>query len=109
MQGATVTWAGVIAVPHELTRGWSYTALSRARETTRLYVLPEGDGWAHHSQPPREESAPGERNPTPTHDQALASVARYMRTRDDEDLAIEQLPRSPKPAPALTITEPRGP
>ena len=36
MQGGTVETANVIASPHDLTAGWSYTALSRARGQTRL-------------------------------------------------------------------------
>ena len=92
MQGGTVEWAGVVAAPHELTRGWSYTALSRARARTRLFVLDEGEGWAHHEQARRDEHAPGEREEKPTAEELVASVARYMSTRDDEDLAVEQLP-----------------
>jgi hypothetical protein len=92
MQGATVEWAGVVAAPHELTRGWSYTALSRARARTRLFVQGEGQAWAHHELARRDEHAPGEREEKPTAEQLAASVARYMRTRDDEDLAVEQLP-----------------
>jgi conjugative relaxase-like TrwC/TraI family protein len=92
MQGGTVEWAGVVAAPHELTRGWSYTALSRARARTRLYVQGEGEAWAHHELARRDEHAPAEREEKPTAEQLAASVARYMRTRDDEDLAAEQLP-----------------
>jgi hypothetical protein len=92
MQGGTVEWAGVVAAPHELTRGWSYTALSRARARTRLYVQGEDEAWAHHELARRDEHAPGEREEKPTAEQLAASVARYMRTRDDEDLAVEQLP-----------------
>ena len=92
MQGGTVEWAGVVATPHELTRGWSYTALSRARARTRLFVLDEGEGWTHHAQARRDEHAPGERAEKPTTEELVASVARYMSTRDDEDLAVEQLP-----------------
>ena len=101
MQGATVEWAGVVAAPHELTRGWSYTALSRARARTRLFVLEEGEAWAHHELARRDEHAPGEREDKPTTGELAASVARYMRTRDDEDLAVEQLPPPAQPvAPA---------
>jgi cell division protein FtsB len=92
MQGATVEWAGVAAAPHELTRGWSYTALSRARARTRLFVQGEGEAWAHHELARRDEHAPGEREDKPTPDELAARVARYMGTRDDEDLAVEQLP-----------------
>jgi|GEM_PF-1133584 len=92
MQGGTVEWAGVVAVPHELTRGWSYTALSRARGTTRLFVVSEGEGWHHHEEQRRDEIAPGERQEKLTTKELLEQVARYMQTRDDEDLAVEQLP-----------------
>jgi hypothetical protein len=92
MQGATVEWAGVVAVPHELTRGWSYTALSRARARTRLFVQGEGEAWAHHELARCDEHAPGERDEKPTTERLAASVARYMRTREDEDLAVDQLP-----------------
>jgi conjugative relaxase-like TrwC/TraI family protein len=91
MQGATVEWAGVVAAPHELTRGWSYTALSRARARTRLFALGEGEAWAHHEVARRDEHAPGEREDKPTPDELATRIARYMRTRDDEDLAVEQL------------------
>ena len=39
MQGATVEWAGVVGHPEDFTRNWSYTALSRARGHTELFVL----------------------------------------------------------------------
>jgi conjugative relaxase-like TrwC/TraI family protein len=61
VQGGTVEWASVVAAPHELTRGWSYTALSRARARTRLFVLEEGQACAHHELARRDEHAPGER------------------------------------------------
>jgi hypothetical protein len=86
MQGGTVERAFVVAAPHELTRGWSYTALSRARDQTRLFVISD------HEQRDREELAPGERREQPTEKELCARIARYMQTRDDEDLAIEQLP-----------------
>ena len=38
MQGATVEAAIVVASPRDLTAGWSYTALSRARDRTRLLI-----------------------------------------------------------------------
>lgn len=38
MQGGTVEHAIVVAAPRALTRGWSYTALSRARTATRLHI-----------------------------------------------------------------------
>ena len=39
IQGATVEWAGVVGRPEDFTRNWSYTALSRAREPTELFII----------------------------------------------------------------------
>jgi conjugative relaxase-like TrwC/TraI family protein len=89
MQGGTVERAFVVAFPHELTRGWSYTALSRARDQTRLFVMTDSE------ERDRDELAPGERQGDPTETGIYARLRRYMQTRDDEDLAIEQLPAPP--------------
>jgi hypothetical protein len=75
----------VLASPRELTAGWSYTALSRARGTTRLLI--QGDRQIHD----RSELTPGERRPAPQPIELLARVAQCMRERDSEELAIEQL------------------
>ena len=85
MQGGTVEWAGVVAEPRDLTRGWSYTALSRARATTRLHV---------HGEQDERPDDPGERGPRPAFDRAAAvkRLAARMLVRDDEDLAVDQLP-----------------
>jgi conjugative relaxase-like TrwC/TraI family protein len=93
MQGATVEHATVLAHPHELSRGWSYTALSRARGTTRLLIAVEP---AEHEE--RQEIAPPARRLPVAREELLARVARRMLERDDEDLAIDQLaPASPAP------------
>ncbi len=86
MQGGTIESAIVVASPRDLTAGWSYTALSRARETTRLLV--------YHDDLERERSefAPTDQTPTATPHEMLERVGRQMLERDDEDLAIEQLP-----------------
>ena len=86
MQGATVEQVTVVASPHDLSRGWSYTALSRARGDTRLLVRDSEAGAAG-----REEYAPATRLSTSPHREVLARVARQMLARDDEDLAIDQL------------------
>jgi conjugative relaxase-like TrwC/TraI family protein len=91
MQGGTVERAFVVAAPHELTKGWSYTALSRARDQTRLFVITD------HEQRDRDELAPGERREQLTEKELLARIVRYTQTRDDEDLAIEQLPSGVDP------------
>jgi conjugative relaxase-like TrwC/TraI family protein len=88
MQGGTVERAIVVASPRDLTAGWSYTALSRARRATRL-VLHEREVGAD-----RGEFAPVGQTRNESTD-LLARVARHMRDRDDEDLAIEQLPSGP--------------
>ncbi len=86
MQGGTIEGAIVVASPRDLTAGWSYTALSRARETTRLLVYDDD------LEPERSEFAPTDQTPTTTRHELLDRVARRMQERDDEDLAIEQLP-----------------
>jgi conjugative relaxase-like TrwC/TraI family protein len=86
MQGGTVESALVLASPRDLTAGWSYTALSRARGQTRLLICDE-----QFSQE-RSEFAPADHAPTAARDELLARVQRRMLERDDEDLAIEQLP-----------------
>jgi hypothetical protein len=86
MQGGTVETATIVASPHDLTAGWSYTALSRARGHTRLLIYE--DRYAEE----RSEFAPTGQTPPANRDELLARVSRRMLDRDDEDLAIEQLP-----------------
>ena len=85
MQGATVEAAIVVASPRDLTAGWSYTALSRARATTRLLI--HDDHAAHE----RAEHAPERAQQPASRDELLARSGRRMLERDDQDLAIEQL------------------
>ncbi len=86
MQGGTVERAIVVASVSELTRGWSYTALSRARGETRLLVRDAtpivGD---------REDVGPDAPAGPVEPEQVLARVGRRMLERDDEDLALDQL------------------
>ena len=56
VQGATVEWAGVVGRPEDFTRNWSYTALSRAREPTELFII---DTPTEHELD-RAEIAPGQ-------------------------------------------------
>ncbi len=86
MQGATVQKAIVVASPHDLSAGWSYTALSRARSETWLLVYDE------RSTHERAGYAPAEPTQTPKPSDLLVRMERRMSERDDEDLAIEQLP-----------------
>jgi len=87
VQGATVEWAGVVARPEHLTKGWSYTALSRARDTTELYV-PAID---HDRAQDRAELAPHDTTTHPERDETKTRIAARMTVRDDEDLAVAQL------------------
>jgi len=86
MQGGTVERALVVAAPRDLTAGWSYTALSRARGETRL-LIHDREGSAE-----RSEFAPTDQAQTAQRDNILARVERHMLERDDQDLAVEQLP-----------------
>ncbi len=87
MQGGTVERAFVVASPEDLTAGWSYSALSRARGDTRLLVADLDRRGAE-----RAELAPREARPTTGRSDVLARVARRMLVRDDEDLAVDQIP-----------------
>ncbi|MGI8803498.1 MAG: MobF family relaxase [Solirubrobacteraceae bacterium] len=102
MQGATVERAFVVASPRDLTAGWSYTALSRARDATRLLI--------HDDAPDldREDIAPSETRETQQRDDLLDRVQARMTVRDDEDLAIEQLAPAAGHADDARITESRG-
>jgi conjugative relaxase-like TrwC/TraI family protein len=86
MQGGTVETATVVVSPHDLTAGWSYTALSRARGHTRLLIHED-----HYSEE-RSDFAPTDKTPPANRGELLTRVARRMLERDDEDLAIQQLP-----------------
>ena len=88
MQGATVEQATVVADVSELTRGWSYTALSRARGQTRLLVR-DATRRGRRARGHRTRSA---RPRGPNRKRCSLRVARRMLERDDEDLAIDQLP-----------------
>jgi len=74
----------VLASPRDLTAGWSYTALSRARERTSLLIHDEQPSYERSELAPTE-ACHSERAPM------LASVARRMLEPDSEQLAIEQL------------------
>ncbi len=105
MQGGTVESAIVLASPGDLTAGWSYTALSRARGSTHLLIHPD----TH--DPSRNEIAPPGHTERPTHTQLLDRVTQRMSERDSEDLAGEQLPaQTPKepPPPGAWVTKTLG-
>ncbi len=86
MQGATVEQSTVVADVSELTRGWSYTALSRARGRTRLLVR-----YAPLEAGVREDIGPEAATAPLEPQKVLVRIARRMLERDDEDLAVDQL------------------
>jgi conjugative relaxase-like TrwC/TraI family protein len=90
MQGGTVEHATVLATPRELSAGWSYTALSRARAQTRLHI--DGRTASTATAHEREQIALPDSKPTAERTDVLARTRQAMLTRDDEDLAITQLP-----------------
>ena len=87
LQGGTVEWATVVGEVGAFSRNWSYTALSRAREPVDVHVIDEEliDGE-------REEVAP--KLAAAGRERLSVRLAQRMRLRDDEDLAIDQLPES---------------
>ena len=98
MQGATVEHATVVAAPRALTRGWSYTALSRARGATELHI--DGDTTATPAALERSQIAPHDDQRPPGPAEVVQRAAARMKVRDDEDLAIRQLPTRPAPGRA---------
>jgi conjugative relaxase-like TrwC/TraI family protein len=86
MQGGTVEEAIVVASPEDLTRGWSYSALSRARGATRLLISDIG-----RRDTERADHAPDAAGPKQSRSDVIARAMRRMLVRDDEDLAVDQL------------------
>ena len=96
VQGATVEWAGVVGRPEDFTRNWSYTALSRAREPTELFIL---DTPTDHELD-RSEIAPGQARGLRDERTLIERLNTAMRCRDDEDLALDRLDAERNPGPA---------
>jgi conjugative relaxase-like TrwC/TraI family protein len=82
-QGATVDWAGVIGRPSEFTREWAYTALSRARRTTRIHVIAE----PRRTDRDRAHYAP--MTPAATASETLETLSVAMRRAETEPLATD--------------------
>jgi hypothetical protein len=87
IQGATVDWAGVVGRPEDFTRNWSYTALSRARDTTEIFLI---DTPTEH-QLDRAEIAPHHPNELDDERTPRGRLESAMRRRDDEDLALDRV------------------
>jgi hypothetical protein len=96
IQGATVEWAGVVGRPEDFTRNWSYTALSRARAPTELFVVDnqtERDLDRAEIAPDQPAELGDERTP-------IGRLQTAMRRRDDEDLALDRVDAERNRGPA---------
>jgi conjugative relaxase-like TrwC/TraI family protein len=85
IQGGSVEWAGVVGHPDDFTRNWSYTALSRARQPTELFLI----DTPTERQLDRNEVAPHQPGELGDERTPLERLAAAMRRRDDEDLALD--------------------
>jgi len=87
-QGATLEWAGVVGLPGEFSREWAYTSLSRAKQTTRVYVI------SGHTQAQEERKEYATVMDAETDQgKVLARTAARMDTRDLEEAALLQRAR----------------
>jgi conjugative relaxase-like TrwC/TraI family protein len=96
IQGATVEWAGVVGRPEDFTRNWSYTALSRAREPTELFVI----DTPTERELDRTEIAPGHARGLRDERTLIGRLEAAMRCRDDEDLALDRIDAERTRSPA---------
>ncbi|HEX4011638.1 MAG TPA: AAA family ATPase [Solirubrobacteraceae bacterium] len=98
-QGSTVSWAGVVGRPHEFTREWAYTALSRARRETTLHVIAEP------SRESRARQAFAPLEPNLAREEVLIALERHMRRSEREPLALDDCALR-DPLGARTVTAP---
>jgi conjugative relaxase-like TrwC/TraI family protein len=96
IQGASVEWAGVVGRPEDFTRNWSYTALSRAREPTQLFIVDNST----ERELDRAEIAPGGARGPRDERTPIERLETAMRHRDDEDLALDRIDTERKRGPA---------
>jgi hypothetical protein len=94
MQGATVEWAGVVGRPEDFTRNWSYTALSRAREPSELFIVDTPTD----RELDRIEIAPAQARGLRDERTPIERLETAMRQRDDEDLALDRIDTERGPA-----------
>ena len=105
IQGGTVEWAGVVGHPDDFTRNWSYTALSRAREPTELFLIDAPT----ERELDRAEIAPNEPAELGDERTPVERLGTAMRRRDDEDLALDRFDVIGTQAPSdRTPTQTRG-
>ena len=96
IQGGTVEWAGVVGRPEDFTRNWSYTALSRAREPTELFLI----DTPTERELDRAEIAPDQPADCGDERTPIERLEAAMRRRDDEDLALDRIDAEPACGPA---------
>jgi conjugative relaxase-like TrwC/TraI family protein len=96
VQGGTVAWAGVVGRPEDFTRNWSYTALSRAREPTELFVI----DTPTEREIDRTDIAPGQARGLSDERTPTERLQTAMRCRDDEDLALDRIDTERTRSPA---------
>jgi conjugative relaxase-like TrwC/TraI family protein len=87
-QGATLEWAGVVGLPGEFSREWAYTALSRAKQTTRVYLV-SGHTQAEEERKEYATVMDAELD----HEKVIGRLAARMDTRDLEEAALLQRAR----------------
>jgi hypothetical protein len=95
IQGGAVQWAGVVGRPEDFTRNWSYTALSRARDTTELFLIDAPT----ERELDRTEIAAGQAAELGDERTPVERLAAAMRQRDDEELALDRVERAGARAP----------
>jgi conjugative relaxase-like TrwC/TraI family protein len=99
VQGGTMEWAGVVGRPEDFSRNWSYTALSRAREPTELFVV----DTPTEREIDRIEIAPGQARGLGDERTLIERLETAMRCRDDEDLALDRLDAERNRGPAHLV------
>jgi conjugative relaxase-like TrwC/TraI family protein len=105
IQGGTVEWAGVVGHPDDFTRNWSYTALSRAREPTELFLIDAPT----ERELDRAEIAPNQPAELGDERTPVERLGAAMRRRDDEDLALDRFDDIGTHATSdRTLTQTRG-
>jgi hypothetical protein len=96
IQGATVEWAGVVGRPEDFTRNWSYTALSRAREPTEVFLI----DTQTERELDRAEIAPGPARGLGDERTPIERLETAMRCRDDDHLALDRIDAESARGPA---------
>ncbi|HTU58493.1 MAG TPA: hypothetical protein VMF89_08665, partial [Polyangiales bacterium] len=88
-QGATLRWAGVVGLPGEFSREWAYTALSRAKELTKVYLVS-----AHTQGEEERKDYATVMDAEMDHDKIVGRMASRMEKRDLDQVALLQRARA---------------